>query len=90
MEEIILNVNTLPEPLYRRFRSDRVRVHEEGNGSVTLTPIQESREDAQTALTQQQQSLWEEVKGLYGIIRSDIDEKAELAEAREEKYARFG
>jgi len=89
MEEMILNVNTLPEPLYRRFRSDRVRVHEE-NGVVVLTPIQETQEEPQTALTPQQQSLWEEVKGLYGIIRSDIDEKAELAEAREEKYARFG
>ena len=37
MDEI-LNVKTLPEPLYRRFRSDRVRVHEE-NGVVTLTPV---------------------------------------------------
>ena len=39
MEEIILNVNTLPEPLHRRFRSDRVRVHEEENGVITLIPI---------------------------------------------------
>ena len=42
MEEIILNVNTLPEPLHRRFRSDRVRVHEE-NGVVTLTPVAETK-----------------------------------------------
>jgi hypothetical protein len=90
MDDMILNVNTFPEPLYRRFRSNRVRVHEEENGVVTLTPIQEPRKDARTVMTPQQQELWEEVKSLYGIIRSDIDEKAELAEARDEKYARFG
>jgi hypothetical protein len=39
------------------------------------------------ATEQSQQTLWEEVKQLYGIVRSDIDEKAELAEARDEKYA---
>ena len=39
MEEMILNVNTLPEPLHRRFRSDKVRVHEEENGVITLTPV---------------------------------------------------
>ena len=49
MEEMIMNVNTLPEPLYRRFRSDRIRVHEE-NGVVMLTPVQEPREDAWKAL----------------------------------------
>jgi virulence-associated protein VagC len=87
MEEMI-SVNTLPETLIRRFRSDRVRVHE-SNGVVTLTPVQESQEDSRAATTHQP-SLWEEIKGLYGIIRSDIDEKAELAEARDEKYARFG
>ena len=38
MEDMILSVKTLPESLYRRFRSDRVRVHEE-NGVVTLTPV---------------------------------------------------
>ena len=40
MEEMIMNVNTLPEPLYRRFRSDRIRVHEE-NGVVMLTPVKD-------------------------------------------------
>ena len=38
MQDTILNVNTLPESLYRRFRSDRVRVREE-NGEVILAPI---------------------------------------------------
>ena len=37
MDEI-LSVKTLPEPLIRRFHSDRVRVHEE-NGVVILTPV---------------------------------------------------
>ena len=46
----ILSVKTLPEPLYRRFRSDRVRVHEE-NGVVTLTPVQEPHGDTWAALT---------------------------------------
>jgi hypothetical protein len=38
MEEII-SVNTLTESLRRRFPSGRVRIHEEGNGKVTLTPV---------------------------------------------------
>ena len=45
MMDEILSVNTLPEPLHRRFRSDRVRVHEE-NGVVMLTPVQEPSKDA--------------------------------------------
>ena len=42
MDEMILNVNTLPELLHRRIRSDRVRVREE-NGVIMLMPIGESR-----------------------------------------------
>jgi virulence-associated protein VagC len=38
MEEMI-SVNTLPESLRRRFPSGRVRIHEDGNGKVTLTPV---------------------------------------------------
>jgi len=33
--------------------------------------------------------VWEEFKKYKGIIAYDIDEKAELAKAREEKYADF-
>ena len=51
MNDMVLSVNTLPEPLYRRFRSDRVRVHEE-NGVVMLTPIHDSHQDAWMALEQ--------------------------------------
>jgi len=38
MDEMIINVSTLPEQLHRRFRSERVRVRED-NGSLVLTPI---------------------------------------------------
>jgi len=41
MEDMILNVDTLPKPLHRRIRSDRVRVHEE-NGTFILTPVPKS------------------------------------------------
>jgi len=39
---------------------------------------------------QASQSLLEDIKSLRGIISSDIDEKAELKRARDEKYASFG
>jgi len=38
MDEMIINVSTLPEQLHRRFRSERVRIRED-NGSVILTPV---------------------------------------------------
>ena len=38
MDEMILSVSTLPEPLHRRIRSPKVRVREE-NGEIILTPI---------------------------------------------------
>jgi hypothetical protein len=46
MDDVILNVNTLPEPLYRRIRSDTVRVHEE-NGVIMLTPVKPVSEQEQ-------------------------------------------
>jgi len=39
---------------------------------------------------QSPKALWDEIEGLYGIVRSDIDENVELAEARDEKYASIG
>jgi len=44
MEDMILSVSTLPEQLHRRFRSDRVRVHEE-NGAIVLTPVLDAQRD---------------------------------------------
>jgi len=38
MEDMIINVSTLPEQLHQRFRSERVRVRED-NGSLILTPV---------------------------------------------------
>ena len=38
MEDMIINVSTLPEQLHRLFRSERVRVRDD-NGSVVLTPV---------------------------------------------------
>jgi len=38
MNEIILNARTLPEPLFRLIRSEKVKVREE-NGEIRLTPI---------------------------------------------------
>jgi len=40
MTEMILNSNTLPEPLLLLVRSEKVKVNEE-NGKITLTPIPE-------------------------------------------------
>ena len=37
-----------------------------------------------------QYTLLEEIKELRGIVHSDIDEKVELAQAKDEKYACFG
>lgn len=51
MEDMVLSVNTLPEQLHRRFRSSRVRVHEE-NGIVTLTPISEPNKNTIATLEQ--------------------------------------
>ena len=39
---------------------------------------------------QAQQFLLEDIKGLRGIVRSDIDENFELMKARDEKYASLG
>ena len=44
MEDMVLSINTLPEYFNRRFRSSRVRVHDE-NGVVTLTPVSESEKE---------------------------------------------
>ena len=45
MEDTIISVNTLKQQLYRRFRSNRVHMHEE-NGIVTLTPIEKSQDES--------------------------------------------
>jgi hypothetical protein len=48
MEEIILSVNTLPAPLYKFIRSEKVKARE-SNGVITLTPI-DDKKDSSTRL----------------------------------------
>lgn len=64
MDEMILNVKTLPEPLYRRIRSERVRVHEE-NGVITLTPIEDPGMDIWGCL--------DELRGIFSDGRMSSD-----------------
>jgi hypothetical protein len=80
MEEMIMNVNTLPEPLYRRFRSDRVRVHEE-NGVVMLTPVKDLQKEATESKPHMKfvgilsQESYDEISvALMDTQRVDIDE----------------
>ena len=40
MSDLILNASTLPEPLTRMIRSDKVRIHET-DGVITMTPVEE-------------------------------------------------
>jgi virulence-associated protein VagC len=40
MNDLILNTNTLPEPLFQLIGADKVRVQKEGN-VVTMMPIEE-------------------------------------------------
>lgn len=41
MNDMILNASTLPEPLLRLVRTDRVRVRE-ADGVISLIPVEES------------------------------------------------
>ena len=41
MHDSIVSVDTLQDTLYKRIRSDKVRVHEE-NGAIILTPVSKS------------------------------------------------
>ena len=40
-------------------------------------------------LKDEKKVTWEEMEKLCGIVRSDIDEKAELARSRDERFADF-
>ena len=78
MQETILNVNTLPEPLSRRFRSSRVRVTED-NGNVILAPIPsdyEKKEKPHVRFigTLSQESYDEISEVLLDTQKVDIDE----------------
>lgn len=75
---MILSVNTLPYPLHRRFRSNKVRVREE-NGVVTLTPIQESQEDVWSVLNRLRGMLANgEMSSENYTAQKQIDKELEL------------
>jgi len=42
MSDIILNVQSLPETVFAKISTEKVRIHEE-NGSIILTPILENK-----------------------------------------------
>ncbi len=44
MTELILNARTLPEPLFKLIRTEKVKVNE-ANGVINLIPIIESEAD---------------------------------------------
>ena len=44
MTEMVLNTNTLPEPLYRMINAEKVKVNE-ANGIINLIPIMEGNND---------------------------------------------
>ena len=44
MNEMVLSTNTLPEPLYRLIRSEKVKVNE-NDGVVSLIPILDIKDD---------------------------------------------
>ena len=44
MTEMVLNTNTLPEPLFRMINAKKVKVNEV-NGIINLIPIMESNSD---------------------------------------------
>ncbi len=45
MTEIILNTRTLPEPLFKLIRTEKVKINEAANGTFNLIPIMESKTD---------------------------------------------
>jgi len=44
MNELVLNTSTLPEPLLRLIRTEKVKVRE-ADGEIRLTPILETKGD---------------------------------------------
>ena len=53
---------------------------------VKIIILDESIDDTAIVESKTQQERWERMEKWRGTVRSDIDEKTELAEARAEKY----
>jgi len=50
MTELVLNTNTLPEPLFRLIKAEKVMVKvKEADGIVNLIPILDSKKDRSAA-----------------------------------------
>ncbi|MCL2387641.1 MAG: hypothetical protein FWC89_08875 [Defluviitaleaceae bacterium] len=80
MSAIVLQAESLnlPEIFAAKFRGKKVEVIESGN-SIIINPVTQN-------ITKK---AWEEFQKYKGIIPYPIDEKAELATARDERYAHF-
>jgi virulence-associated protein VagC len=44
MSDMILDVRTLPEMIFARIHTEKVKIHEE-NGSIILTPVVEKKQN---------------------------------------------
>jgi virulence-associated protein VagC len=44
MSDMVLDIQTLPEMIFSRISTEKVRIHEE-NGSLILTPVTENKQD---------------------------------------------
>ena len=84
MESFVMKAEAFPLPIREKFFVPNVSVQER-EGYIALVPIKESFEPQKNELDERQ-ALKARIKKLRGIVRSDIDEKAELAKARSEKY----
>ena len=82
MSSIVLQAESLnlPEVFALKLRGKKVTLTESGN-AILISPIEGPNVLADTL------EEWEGLKKFKGIITHDIDEKTELNEARDEKYA---
>ena len=84
MESFVMKAESFPLPIRERIFVPNVSVQER-DGYIILIPIIDSIKP-QNNESNDRQALKARIKKLRGIVRSDIDEKAELAAARSEKY----
>jgi len=85
MESFVMKAEAFPTPIRERIFVPSVSVQER-EGYIALVPIRESAESQANSELEAQQDLKKRMKRWRGVLNSDIDEKAELAKARSEKY----
>lgn len=82
MQSVILQAEELNLPKIFAFKMSGKKVEITENGdSIVIKPVESSIKNKKDA--------WESFKKYKGIITDNIDEKIELANARDEKYASF-